>query len=1247
MASYPPFDKFYVVSYAANDRDHPVIGIKKDPRVAGYRIPEDLSPHPDSKRYPNHVFTGAQPSSGDQIVTHIYEILPAPWVPFTRYDDDLGPIQGRRRSVKNEGQVASLAADKRVTYEAREGSAIVYTEIEEAWSIETDEGGNSLFPIRDRDFYDASRGPVQERRQLFVPTGEEAGSLENVNGVITQTSYEPYNEFLSVKIVQTYSVDGPQLVGRAIDNDGQLVTITTQRKGADGYIPPNPTATRAVEVSREDAESLVERIVDTPEIFTAQTFSVERPDPIPQKFRVAVPIQSKQEVVEGSAELPTLLAGEISRTEEQRNKFIKRTTATSRDQSVLPKILIQRGTDNDRQPITITETLQLGDTNETTSATVTIQSEALGDGNYVISKTEIPEIFNREALRQIREDNTPAKFRAGLSRSVSESNVVGVAEKPQLEIGDIEKSEEQINKFVKRVSTTKSPSISGVRSISIKSSGEGYVQETTRVTIIPKDSKGSGAEAIAVIQDGKVVGINILESGSGYVDGTTATVSCDPPETVGAEVVVNIGLTIVEKELSQTGQIVTTVSKIESDPIVEENPYTVRASFEQTNPNEFLSIKSVSPIFPSPSFTHRSPEEIPNALKAVHGERIIESETAGNIKLDASLSPVFGLTEITQQQTSLGRVRSQSRFYGEYSGAITGCLIASGGENYSNNTVIEIVAPTGLGASLKPIIFEGEVTGVEVLSGGAGYFEGASLEIIDLEGFGSGASIRLRPQDVDFPSGPEAIEAIEEGISLETQQLLNEFKQKAIITETVRGIPLDGEEEGSTALVEFTQKNLGDGRYLITKTEIPEIFAGESFSIERPDPVPQKFRVAVPTKTTQLTEEGEAEMPSISGNQIAKSVQQITKFTKRTSTTQRDNVTSQVLEGEVYTSELGGGMATVTESYGSDPVIDPKLGTISATKENLGNDQFVTTQIDLETPLPILKGQDYEDALDVAIPYTRQFVEAGTELPLSPANIDPRDTLHSVVTEFDATEARERLLDVLYVTGSIQSVSLPNVLTSVKLYVDYATESAQSDATGNSATASTTVGVNAGVDLLYDIKDGYQGPADAEQYLFFLPKEQCGLADILSKSNGAKKFPVVLPKTEKVLIRYTTEKKFVSLQASLPNNRSISQSIDRTPQTKTFTIPPTLHSGIGIQTVIVGASSISTSIGIETPTQGSYGVTIDATAELQETQSTLTATTPTSFPAGRYLYSVTTSPYRFGLVRVEAIVVKITEAMVS
>ena len=381
---YPPLNKIYVFGYSANDRDFPILSATADPRVAGYQVPKDLSACPD-KRYPNHVFTGAQPISGDQRVRHVWEILPSPYVPFTRYDDDLGPVQGRRRSVKNDGQVASREADKQVTYDAREGSAIVYTELEETWSIKTDEDGNSLFPIRDRDFYDASRGAVQERRQIFVPTGEEEGSLENVNGVITQTSYEPYNDFLSVKIVQTYKVDGPQLIGKATNNEGQLITVTTQRKAALDYVAPSPTATRTVEASREDAESLVERIVDTPQVFEGKALSLEKPDVTPEKFRAAVPASSVETSVAGTVTDPITLAGnEISKSEQQVTEFVKRIRAITRDPAAEGTLTGEVFTGElGGGTATVTERYGASPTISPDYGTVAAEKEALGDGKFV------------------------------------------------------------------------------------------------------------------------------------------------------------------------------------------------------------------------------------------------------------------------------------------------------------------------------------------------------------------------------------------------------------------------------------------------------------------------------------------------------------------------------------------------------------------------------------------------------------------------------------------------------------------------------------------------------------------------------------------------------------------------------------------------------------------------------------------------------------------------------------------------
>jgi hypothetical protein len=227
MAEYPPLGKSYVSGYANNDRDYPIVAIRKDPRVENYRIPEDLSAHPDSTRWPNHVFTGAQPTRSDERVEWVYEILPGPWVPFTRYDENLGPVQGRRRSVKNEGQVASLGPTQRRVYEAREGSANIFIESEENWSDGSGDDLNPAFPVNTSDIYDERLGPVQLTRQIVVADGSEQGELITDGPNVTEIEYEPFNEYLLVKTVKTYSLPSVDLNGQAT---GQWGVETNNRK---------------------------------------------------------------------------------------------------------------------------------------------------------------------------------------------------------------------------------------------------------------------------------------------------------------------------------------------------------------------------------------------------------------------------------------------------------------------------------------------------------------------------------------------------------------------------------------------------------------------------------------------------------------------------------------------------------------------------------------------------------------------------------------------------------------------------------------------------------------------------------------------------------------------------------------------------------------------------------------------------------------------------------------------------------
>ncbi len=1013
MAEQPPLNRSYVISYAGNDRDYPVIGLRLDPRVAGYRVPEDLSPHPDSKRYPNHVFTGSQPSNGDERVTHVYEILPAPWVPFTRYDDDLGPVQGRRRSVKNEGQQASLTSSTKTSYEGREGSAIVSNEIEETWSIKVDEDGNSLFPIKDRDFYDASRGAVQERRQLFVPTGEEVGTLENVGGVITQTSYEPYNEFLSVKIVQTYKTDGPQLIGNTTDNDGQLVTITTQRKAALDYVPPNPTATRTVEISREDAESLIERIIDTPEVFKADTFSVERPDPIPQKFRVAVPIRSSQEVVEGVAEIPTLEEGEISRSEEQRNKFLKRVSATSRDQTVLPQTLIQKSTNNERQEVTVTETLQSGDTEEVATATKTIESEALGDGNYVVRKTEIPEVFAGEIYRKTKEDLTPQKFRASQEEDIFEETIEGTAESPTLGSGEFAKSEQQVDKFTKRISTT-------FRDIEVATSLDEEV--VTPEGIVAKRTLRLSKDPQSINPDEKLIDGSIEALGDGRTIKTevrvpkifaATTFSVERPDAVPQKFRVSVPVTtkqetivgnaeepslgegeitkseqqtteflkristssrdktqlpktLTQKTTTNEGQLATVEEKLQQGDTLEQPSATKTIESEAVGDGTYIVRKTEVPkIFAGASFRVTKADLTPEKFRASQEDVVKEETVAGNAEQPALSEGEFAKTE--QQITEFVKRISTTKRSTEEAQELTESVLTNDGQigvrkltlsdgpqeiEESELVVDASIEALGDGRTIKtevkvPEVFDARVLSVERPDTTPAKFR-ASVPVKNEQFTKKGAITEPVLQDGDLSKSEQQQTKYVKRVSTSSrdqtklpssleQKTTNEFKQVVNIKETL--------QNGDTSVTPTATKTveseaLGDGNYVVRTSEVDDFFRAKSFSVESPDVVPAKFRSKSPTETTQEIIEGDAELPSLSDGEIAKSEQQQDEFLKRISTTTRDKTQLPVSLFQKTTTEQGL-LATVSETLQSGDTIVTPTALRSVDSEALGDGNYV------------------------------------------------------------------------------------------------------------------------------------------------------------------------------------------------------------------------------------------------------------------------------------------------------------------
>lgn len=75
----PPVGTTFILSYDQNDTDYPIIAIVRDPRQGdGQTVPELFTPHPNTAKYPNHVFVGSTTQSLQTRSLWTYRILPGP-----------------------------------------------------------------------------------------------------------------------------------------------------------------------------------------------------------------------------------------------------------------------------------------------------------------------------------------------------------------------------------------------------------------------------------------------------------------------------------------------------------------------------------------------------------------------------------------------------------------------------------------------------------------------------------------------------------------------------------------------------------------------------------------------------------------------------------------------------------------------------------------------------------------------------------------------------------------------------------------------------------------------------------------------------------------------------------------------------------------------------------------------------------------------------------------------------------------
>jgi len=252
----------FVISYAHEDINYPIYARSYIIREEDYVAIAPGTADPDSG--PGVLVeqrclesTGTPEIDSEYIkVVRIYEVLPGPWVPFTRYDELRGPIQGRRRDVlrNDAAQAATRTATAETTYSARGESAIVSVQLEETNGDGTGSSGNPAFPITVSNASVSDRGDVETTTQLSTDITTDSSLVIGTrvaSGPLTSATGVPLKPVTGITISNRGTgmlptTDGPTdlvLGGGTFSTAGRVSVLTTRVvsaslvDGGDGFAP--------------------------------------------------------------------------------------------------------------------------------------------------------------------------------------------------------------------------------------------------------------------------------------------------------------------------------------------------------------------------------------------------------------------------------------------------------------------------------------------------------------------------------------------------------------------------------------------------------------------------------------------------------------------------------------------------------------------------------------------------------------------------------------------------------------------------------------------------------------------------------------------------------------------------------------------------------------------------------------------------------------------------------------------------
>jgi hypothetical protein len=341
----------------------------------------------------------------------------------------------------------SAKLERKTTAKAKTTNATVDSVFPEtAYKVSRDD---AVVPYRHRKFLGAL--PSVQISQTLAGQAH-VPSLADVNWDASDHQTTLYKH--QVSTTSRFLVAPIALLEYRLTPEQQLSTTTeTWARGLQSFTP-SPLLIEADVIQLGNNES-IKSVTTIPDVFPQVVYEAEIPDPVPLKFKVAIPVFATTYTSTGAAAPPALGTGELMRRDEQTKEFWHRLMIKGRDIGQLPRSLVSYELTPEQQVATVTEVLAAGlQTLSPNELLLKGSVDNLGNNTSLKSTTTTVDVFDRREFTVSIPDFLPERFRVAVpvtesSATLPSPNPVTI---PVLGTGDLEAKVTQEKEFWKRVS---------------------------------------------------------------------------------------------------------------------------------------------------------------------------------------------------------------------------------------------------------------------------------------------------------------------------------------------------------------------------------------------------------------------------------------------------------------------------------------------------------------------------------------------------------------------------------------------------------------------------------------------------------------------------------------------------------------------------------------------------------------------------------------------------------------------------